>query len=81
MANPLLPATVIILSPEEFTAKFKRLTHVLHNLRFHTKKWDENFGYNNRMNKKHWEEQADKLLIELGLPMEHNISSVKVSGE
>jgi hypothetical protein len=38
------------------------LAHILLNLRHHTTLFDTHFGYANRVNKKHWEQKADRWL-------------------
>jgi ABC-type uncharacterized transport system ATPase subunit len=45
--------------------------HVLHNLRFWTKRWDEHFGCFAKKNKENWEKKADEMLDRFGLH-EHN---------
>jgi CRISPR/Cas system-associated endonuclease Cas1 len=40
--------------------------HVLHNLRFWTKRWDEHYGHEARTRKQYWQGKADELLNKFG---------------
>jgi len=57
--NSTLKETFVVTDPLKEASE---LAHILLNLRFHTKNWDQHFGYENRLKKKHWEEKADKWL-------------------
>lgn len=54
-----------INSEEDLFDNFKEAIHILNNLRYYTKDWEENYGVESKMRKKRWEEKADKLLTRL----------------
>lgn len=79
MSTPMFEIPVIkIESEEQLAEKFIELAHVLHNLRFYEKYWNEHYGCDARRNMKKWQKKADDLLDSLGLTLHNNINAVKV---
>ena len=70
--------TLEINNEEELKKMTQDLAHILHNLRFYTKYWQEHGGYHARERRKYWEEMADNRLDSIGLTLHNNISSVKI---
>lgn len=62
----------------EMKAVMADLAHILHNLRFYTKYWNEHGGYQARNQMKIWEQKADTILNSLGLRLHNNISAVTI---
>lgn len=71
-------AIVEVESDQDLVTRFQALAHVLHNLRFFTKYWNEHGGYQARQNMKYWQDKADALLNSMGLTLHENISSVLI---
>lgn len=69
---------VIETTDQQLPAQLQEALHILHNLRFFTKYWNENGGGQARQYKKRWEEKADKLLNSHGLTTHENIRSITV---
>lgn len=69
---------VIHTTDNRVTDQFAEAMHILHNLRFFTKYWNENGGGQARQYKKYWEEKADQLLTSHGLTTHQNTRSITV---
>lgn len=79
MSDPIFePTTVKIKTEEELKIKFQEVAHILHNLRFFTKYWNEHGGFEARKRMNYWQDKADAVLDSLGLILHHNIKSVTV---
>ncbi len=69
---------VIHTTDKQVADQFGEVMHILHNLRFFTKYWNENGGGQARQYKKYWEEKADQLLNSHGLTTHQNTRSITV---
>lgn len=68
--------TVKVHSEEELMALSGELLHALVNVRYWTKKWEQEYGCEMKIKKKYWEARADELIAKMqGLPQ--NISGNK----
>ena len=70
--------TIELESENDLKKRFEEMAHILHNLRFYTKYWNEHGGYKARERKNIWEEKADQCLDKNGLNLHNNINSVTV---
>jgi len=68
----------IEIQPGRVTEELEQALHILHNLRFFTKYWNENGGGQARQYKKYWEEKADNLLNTHGLTLHQNTRSITI---
>ena len=59
----------------------KELAHVLTNLRYWTKHWEETYGAFARNTKKRWEKKADELIIKLDLFKTKLKSEIKIEND
>lgn len=71
-------AIIEIGSEADLKDKFAEVAHVLHNLRFFTKFWNEHGGYQARRRMQYWQERADALLDSMGLTLHNNIQAVQI---
>lgn len=69
---------VIKTTDQQMPAQLQEALHILHNLRFFTKYWNETGGGQARDYKKRWEEKADKLLNSYGLTIHQNTRYITV---
>ena len=67
-----------ITTEQELKTRFEQLAHVLHNLRFFTKYWNEHGGAHARSRMHHWQQKADTLLNEMGHTLHNNITAIKL---
>lgn len=70
--------TIELDSVDDLKKRFEEMAHILHNLRFYTKYWNEHGGYKARERKNQWEEKADACLDKNGMTLHNNINSVTV---
>lgn len=69
---------VIETTARQIPGQLEEALHILHNLRFFTKYWNEVGGGQAREYKKRWEEKADKLLTSHGLTLHEKTRSITV---
>lgn len=70
--------TIELESVDDLKKRFEEMAHILHNLRFYTKYWNEHGGYYAREKKNYWQEKADACLDKNGMTLHNNINSVTV---
>lgn len=69
---------VEISTEEQLKKEFQEAVHILHNLRFYTKYWNEHGGFKARENMNRWQARADNYLNGHGCTLHNNINSVTV---
>lgn len=69
---------ILIRDEQELVNVATELVHVLNNLRFFTRKWEENYGVELRARKKYYEEKADELLKRLEITEHRQSNQIKI---
>lgn len=69
---------IIVKSEEELVNVATELVHVLNNLRFFTRKWEETYGVELRARKKYYEDKADELLKRLQVTEHRQSNQIKI---
>lgn len=68
----------ITLTPDEMKQLAEDLLHIVHNMRFYQKYWQDNYGGQAKQRKEYWEAKADEKLNQYGLNEHKNTKSIQI---